>query len=99
MEVSYVSPQNYVPLLRSKSFFGTSSTSTLYYLSLNIFFDQYRNTAILPSAMGLFRKRPKPEKHVKRLVVGFILGAAISSIVGKKLLEIDEEKEAEPEDR
>ena len=49
--------------------------------------------------MGLFRKRPKPEKHVKRLVVGFILGAAISSIVGKKLLEIDEEKEAEPEDR
>ncbi|MEK7563718.1 MAG: hypothetical protein AAB544_05000 [Patescibacteria group bacterium] len=49
--------------------------------------------------MGLFRKRPKPEKHVKRLVVGFILGAAISSIVGKKLLEIDEEREEEPEDR
>jgi len=49
--------------------------------------------------MGLFRKRPKPEKHVKRLIVGFILGAAISSIIGKKLTEIDEEKEGEPEDR
>ena len=49
--------------------------------------------------MGLFRKRPKPEKHVKRLIVGFILGAAISSIIGKKLVEIDEEKEGEPEDR
>lgn len=49
--------------------------------------------------MGLFRKRPKPEKHVKRLIVGFILGAAISSILGKKLTEIDEEKEEEKEDR
>jgi hypothetical protein len=41
--------------------------------------------------MGLFRKRPKPEKHVKKLVVGFIIGAAISSIIGKKLVEKDEE--------
>lgn len=49
--------------------------------------------------MGLFRKRPKPEKQVKRLIVGFILGAAISSIIGKKLTEIDEEKEGESEDR
>ena len=43
--------------------------------------------------MGLFRKRPKPEKHVKKLVVGFIIGAAISSIIGKKLVEKDEESE------
>jgi hypothetical protein len=50
--------------------------------------------------MGLFRKRPKPEKHVKRLVVGFILGAAISSIIGKKLTEIEGERDdAEKEDR
>ena len=49
--------------------------------------------------MGLFRKRPKPEKQVKRLIVGFILGAAISSIIGKKLTEIDEEREEEKEDR
>jgi hypothetical protein len=49
--------------------------------------------------MVLFRKRPQPKKHVKRLIVGFILGAAISSIIGKKLTEIDEEKETEPEDR
>lgn len=49
--------------------------------------------------MGLFRKRPKPEKHVKRLVVGFILGAAISSIIGKKLTEIEGETEEEKEDR
>lgn len=50
--------------------------------------------------MGFFCKRPKPEKHVKRLIVGFILGAAISSIIGKKLTEIEgEEDEAEREDR
>ena len=48
--------------------------------------------------MGLFRKRPKPEKHVKRLVVGFIIGAAISSIIGKKLIEQDKEDEEDKKD-
>ncbi len=48
--------------------------------------------------MGLFRKRPKPEKHVKKLIVGFIIGAAISSIIGKKLVEKDEEGETEKGD-
>ena len=48
--------------------------------------------------MGLFRKRPKPEKHVKKLVVGFIIGAAISSIIGKKLVEKDEKDEEDEKD-
>jgi len=48
--------------------------------------------------MGFFRKRPKPEKHVKKLIVGFILGAAISSIIGSKLVEKDEKDEKDEQD-
>ena len=43
--------------------------------------------------MGIFRRRPKPEKHLKKLIVGFIIGAAISSIIGKKLTELDEDED------
>jgi hypothetical protein len=52
--------------------------------------------------MGIFRRRPKPEKHVKKLIVGFIIGAAISSIIGKKMLEkngVADDDKGEPEDR
>jgi hypothetical protein len=37
------------------------------------------------------RRRPKPHEHLRRIIAGFVIGAAISSIIGKKLLEGEEE--------
>lgn len=41
------------------------------------------------------RKQPKPHRIIRRVVVGLIIGGAIGSIVGKKLM--DEHRKEEDE--
>lgn len=49
--------------------------------------------------MWPFRKKPKEKKNIaKRVIVGMVIGGAITTIVGKKLMEKHEAEEGAQED-
>lgn len=50
--------------------------------------------------MWFFRRKaiPKPHKQIQRVLVGFVIGAAISSIVGKKMMDRSKGDDGEESD-